>query len=130
MMITITSLPFTLPIEIRRGDGIVSKFCDFYEKLISDESTRKRAADILNGKTMENASDEQLEALSVIAGELGYSITVSEAREFLDPEEAALNDDDLDAVAGGKGDHYETKIIVCQVGGKPEVSESGPLISE
>jgi hypothetical protein len=80
----------------------MNKFVDFYNKVIADESSKKELSSILSGKTLNDASDEQLEKVGQIAKRLGFDITTSEAREFLNSGDKKLSSEDLDAVAGGK----------------------------
>lgn len=98
----------------------MSKISDFYSKVLSDDGLKKELESILSGKTISGASDEDLVLIGKLAERLGYDITLDEARNYISGDEAELDDSDLDAVAGGKGDSYETRIIVCQVGGKAE----------
>ncbi len=81
----------------------MSKFQDFYLKSIADADAKKEIAAILDGKPMEEATDEQLEKVGAVAKRLGFDITVAEARDFLVPSNQKLSEDDLDSVAGGKG---------------------------
>lgn len=82
----------------------MSKISEFYAKALADEATKTELATILGEKTIQNADDEQLAKVGELAKKLGYDITIEEAKEYLNPEEAELDDDDLEAVAGGKGD--------------------------
>ncbi|MCM1328251.1 MAG: hypothetical protein NC253_02325 [Ruminococcus sp.] len=80
----------------------MSKISEFYAKAISDEGSKAKLGEILGGKKIGEASDEQLEKIGVLAKELGFEITVGEAKEYLSGD-AELDDDELDSVAGGKG---------------------------
>lgn len=82
---------------------IMSKITDFYTLAMKKEETRKALEGILNGKLLKDADDGQLSQVGVLAAELGYDITLEEAKEYLNSEETELNEEDLDAVAGGKG---------------------------
>lgn len=82
----------------------MSKFQDFYLKSIADADAKKEIAAILDGKPMEEATDEQLEKVGAVAKRLGFDITVAEARDFLVPSNQKLSEDDLDSVAGGGSD--------------------------
>lgn len=95
----------------------MSKMTDFYSKVMSDESLSRELSEILGGRDIASATDEQLERIGVIAEKTGFDITVEEAKAFLDPEEAPLDDDDLDAVAGGKGETYVSYNVTCTAGG-------------
>ena len=79
----------------------MSKVSEFYSKAVSEETSAKKLAEILGGKDMSKATDEQLLAVGKLASELGYDITIDEAKAFLSDGE--LDEDDLDSVAGGKG---------------------------
>ena len=79
----------------------MSKFQDFYAKVLADEGAKKEISSILAGKALEAASDEQLEKIGGLAKRLGFEITVAEAREFMKKGDKKLSEDDLDAVAGG-----------------------------
>lgn len=98
----------------------MSKISEFYSKVLSDERLKNEVYSILSGKTIAEATDSELILIGKIAAKIGYNITIDEAKDYLTGEETELDEDDLDAVAGGKGDSYQTKIIVCQVGGKAE----------
>ncbi len=86
----------------------MSKVTDFYINAIADEATKKELIDILGNKSINEASDDQLVKIGKLANKLGFDITLEEAKAYLTSEETELNEDDLDAVAGGKGD-----FIVC-----------------
>ncbi len=96
----------------------MSKITDFYSKAISDSAANKELADILNGTEIQNVSDEQIEKIGILAKKLGFDITADEAREYLNNDFAELDDDDLDAAAGGKNQTHYTEIHVCEVGGQ------------
>lgn len=102
----------------------MNKISEFYQKAITDEAVKSELNAILSGSSITEATDEQLSHIGEIAQRLGFHITVEEARDYISGDETELDDTELDAVAGGgKGDHYETKIIVCQVGGKANPDE-------
>ena len=81
----------------------MSKFNDFYGKITEDEKIAKEVAIVLGGDTFENASDEKLFKIGEIAKKAGFEFTLDEARAYFG--EGELEDDDLDAVAGGKPDN-------------------------
>lgn len=81
----------------------MSKVSEFYAKAMADEGAKAELAAILEGKAVNDANDEQLEKIGELAKKLGYEITIEEAKEYINGNEAELDDDDLDAVAGGKG---------------------------
>lgn len=91
----------------------MNKVAEFYQKAISDESSKEAIREILCGKTISDATDEELVEIGKIAERLGFDITLEEAKAYLFPDEEILSDDELDAVAGGKGDRH----IICTTGG-------------
>lgn len=99
----------------------MNKITEFYSKAILDDTMKKKLNDILKGVDINSANDSQLKKIGEIANEMGYDISLEEAKAFINAEELSLSDEDLDAVAGGgKGDRYETDIHVCQIGGSAE----------
>lgn len=91
----------------------MSKVSDFYAKVMSDEGTKAKLGNILGGKSINEADDEQLKKIGGLAKELGFEITVEEAKNYLKGDNTELDDDDLDAVAGGKV--YEPGKCPCGV---------------
>lgn len=81
----------------------MSKITEFYAKVMSEKELQKEFMRILEGKTIEYASKEQLEEMGVLAKKVGYEITMEEIQEYLKGEDSELDEMDLDAVAGGKG---------------------------
>lgn len=81
----------------------MSEISEFYTKMLSDETIRKEIVGILGDHNLETADDEQLIKIGEIAAKLGYQISLEDAKTYLEGEEAELDEDDLDAVAGGKG---------------------------
>ena len=79
----------------------MSKFVDFYNKVVADAGAKKEVAAILGGTPIESATDEQLEKIGALAKKLGFDSTLAEAREFLKSGDKKLTAGDLDAVAGG-----------------------------
>lgn len=101
----------------------MSKVSEFYAKAISNEGTKAKLEEILGGKSINEADDEQLKKIGGLAKELGFEITVEEAKDYLNGNNAELEDDDLDAVAGGvdktpTGTCGENGIICNQGGGQ------------
>lgn len=86
----------------------MSKVSEFYAKATTDEAAKKELITILGDKKLAEASDEQLGQVGELAKKLGYDITIEEAKAYLNGSEAELDDDDLDAVAGGKGNSGDT----------------------
>lgn len=83
----------------------MSKVSEFYAKAISDESAKAKLAGILGDKSINEADNEQLKKIGCLAKELGFDITVEEAKEYLSGGNTELDMDDLDSVAGGKYDN-------------------------
>ena len=88
----------------------MNKIVEFYTKALENEETKKELIMILGEKKFEEADDTQLEKIGEVAKKLGYEITIEEAKAYLNKEDAELDAEDLDAVAGGKG---ETSIGNC-----------------
>lgn len=80
----------------------MSKFSEFYAKASTDETTRKKLAAILGEKSITDAGEEALIKIGSLARELGYEISLDEAKKYLRGNEEDLDEEDLDAVAGGK----------------------------
>lgn len=87
----------------------MSKVSKFYADAMTDEAVKNKLIKILGGKNFEDANDEQLAKIGEIAKELGFDITIEDAKTYLRGEDLELDEDDLDAVAGGKNDYS----IVC-----------------
>ncbi len=92
----------------------MSKVSEFYAKALADESAKKELIVILGENKIEDASDDQLAKVGKLAKKLGYDITVDEAKAYLKGDNAELDEDDLDAVAGGKGSN--TGDVSCSNG--------------
>lgn len=105
----------------------MSKLSEFYTKAISDESAKAKLSDILGGKFINEADEEQLKKIGLLAKEMGFEITVNEAKAYLNGDNAELDDDDLDAVAGGKGDVSES--YSCTSGGVVAPGDRSPSSS-
>lgn len=95
----------------------MSKITDFYAKAAADESARAKLGEILGGKTINEADDSQLEKIGRLAKELGFDITIEEAKNYLKGDNAELDDDDLGAVAGGTGGSKPPDSIRCNMPG-------------
>lgn len=95
----------------------MSKINEFYSKVLSEPDAKKQLEEILHGTSLSEADDHMLEKIGLLAQRLGYEISVEEAKAYLNPSEAELDDDDLDAVAGGKNNE-EVTTYICAVGGQ------------
>lgn len=101
----------------------MDKFSEFYVKVMENDIAKKEFAEILEDRNIEEASDKQLLRMGKLAKKLGMEITLDEAKNYLRPSEKELADDDLDAVAGGKGERHEKILYACQVGGQAGVDD-------
>lgn len=105
----------------------MSKVSEFYAKTLSDETAKAKLGSILGGKFINEADDEQLRKIGVLAKEMGFEITIEEAKNYLKGDNAELDDDDLDAVAGGKGNVQEN--YTCTNGGVVAPGDRSPSSS-
>lgn len=78
----------------------MNKIEEFYNKVMQDETLKEKFLGIV-GNT-EKLSEETLGKLAELAKEIGFDITIDEAKTYLTPVEGELSDDDLDKVAGGR----------------------------
>lgn len=81
----------------------MSKFEDFYSKLMTDTALRSKLAEIIGDRSITEVDDETLEKIGALAKEAGFAITLAEAKEYLSANETVVSDEALDAVAGGRG---------------------------
>lgn len=93
----------------------MSKIADFYSTVMQDDILKKELVEILEEKSILEANDKQLMEIGKIAEKLGVEISLDEAKKFLSGNNMELDDNDLDAVAGGKG---ETSKIELYKGGE------------
>ena len=85
----------------------MSKFNDFYAKVMADDALKAEVIKVLGDSTFEKATDDQLAKIGEIAKGAGFEFTTAEAKAHFEGGE--LDDDELDAVAGGsKGDSSVT----------------------
>ena len=77
------------------------KISAFYEKVTSDDALKAKLEKILGGVDIAEATDDQLKAVGEIAKDLGYDFTIDEVKDFIASGDVQLDDDALDAVAGG-----------------------------
>ena len=78
-----------------------NKISEFYAKVMADEKLKAKLENVLGGKDITEATDEQLKQIGDIAKELGYNFTLEEVKDFIKSGDVQLSDDALDAVAGG-----------------------------
>lgn len=88
------------------------KVAEFYAAALENKDARAKLSEILGETRIDEADDTQLAKVGEVAKELGFDISVDEAKAYLRPSDAELNDDELDEVAGGKGDTY----VTCESG--------------
>lgn len=81
---------------------MMGKIAEFYCKVLADEDLRNKLAEILQGRDITAADDEQLQRIGKLAQELGFNLDLQTAKAYLSAEEIAVSDETLDAVAGGK----------------------------
>lgn len=81
----------------------MNQFSEFYIELMRSETAKKKIFEILDGKALDEAEEEQLIKIGAVAQSLGYQFSLEEAKAYFNTEEKALDDEELDAVAGGKG---------------------------
>jgi hypothetical protein len=96
----------------------MSKFTDFYKKLNSDESVKAAfakaagASGVANGTKFVDLTDAQFNALIPVAKDAGVDFTLNELKDyFKKSEDGSLSDDELEMVAGGKGNTTEYTTI-------------------
>ena len=79
----------------------MNKVSEFYSKVLADDKIKAKVDKILGMKDISDATDDELKKIGEIAKELGYDLTIDEARKFIRETEVILSDDALDQVAGG-----------------------------
>lgn len=106
----------------------MSKITDFYAKVLANESAKTKLGEILGGKAINEADDSQLKKIGSLAKELGFDITIEEAKNYLKGDNAELDDDDLGAVTGGTGGSKDPISLRCNMPGNliPDL----PVIAE
>ncbi|MGN0629879.1 MAG: hypothetical protein ACI4JN_00990 [Ruminococcus sp.] len=96
----------------------MSKITEFYAKVLADRTAKNEFLAILENTSIDNASDEQLAKVGELAKKLGFDITMEEAKAYLSGDNSELDEDDLDAVAGGgKYDKSVIEFVRCEIGG-------------
>ncbi|MGN0629878.1 MAG: hypothetical protein ACI4JN_00985 [Ruminococcus sp.] len=102
----------------------MNKFSEFYIKVMENDSIKKEFTKILGDKNIEKASENQLLKIGELAENIGITITLDEAKAYLNGMETELDEDDLDAVAGGgKGETHVKRIYMCDIGGQAGVDD-------
>lgn len=86
----------------------MDKFKQFYTQAMTDEAVGTEVKKILGKTSIDEATDDQLTKLGELAKTLGLDISLTEAKAYLakshDDEEGEISPDELQAVAGGKGE--------------------------
>ena len=77
----------------------MSKFNDFYAKVMADDALKAEVIKVLGDSTFDKATNDQLVKIGEIAKGAGFEFTAEEAKAHFEGGE--LDDDELDAVAGG-----------------------------
>lgn len=111
----------------------MSKFLEFYNKINGDPVVTEEFKKIAEkyklpaGVKISDLSNEVLTALIPVAEKAGFEFTVEEVKAYLKKsDEGELSDDELEAVAGGKNEVYETHnhyTIVCEAIGATTVNQ-------
>ena len=78
----------------------MSKVNEFYMAAMANENAKAKLDEILADTDVLDASDDQLMEIGNLAKEMGYGITLEEAKDYLQSEEA-MDVEILDAAAGG-----------------------------
>jgi len=83
----------------------MSQMKELYLKVSADRALREKFAELVNS-VKEASQGEKDGKLSAFAKETGYDISIEEMQKFFmnlaEKQEAALNEAELDLVAGGK----------------------------
>ena len=93
----------------------MNKFQEFYTAVMNDEKAKKEFADIMNGRSFNDMSESDFQDLAPFAEKLGFEISAKEAFDHFNTGSETIDDDELDAVAGGKNDtynHYEGDLYI------------------
>ena len=79
----------------------MSKVADFYGKVMASPELQGKVANVLAGKNIADASDDQLREIGEVAKGLGFDIDLEEAKKYISSDAVKVSDEALDAVAGG-----------------------------
>lgn len=101
----------------------MSKFTEFYDALQKHEDALRKFSEMIGDRKIEEADDETFLQIGKLAEELGYEITLEDAHNYFRNSETELDEDDLEAVAGGKTGDVYTHYIVCQIGGSAKAEK-------
>ena len=89
----------------------MDKFKQFYAQSVADDTIGAEVKKILGKTPVEDATDDQLIKLGELAKTLGLDIALDEAKAYLaksHDDEGEISADELQAVAGGKGEVSST----------------------
>ena len=96
----------------------MANLTEFYTVVLGNAEAKEELASILNGTELKKASDAQLKKIGALAARLGYTITLEEAKAFLQ-KDRTLSEGELEAVAGGGSSKHDTMTIYkCDTGGQ------------
>ena len=93
----------------------MNKVAEFYAEALENNDAKAKLVEILGATRIDEADDAQLEKVGAVAKELGYDFTIEDAKNYLNPADGEISDDDLDEVAGGKND-IGTLNLTCESG--------------
>lgn len=66
----------------------LAQVAEFYDKVTKDEEKTKQLGNILNGKNILDAGDAELEKIGTMAWDMGYRITLDDAKNYIAAEKA------------------------------------------
>ena len=104
----------------------MSKIADFYGKVMASPELQGKVANVLAGRNIADASDDQLKEIGEIAKSLGFDIDLEEAKKYISSDAVKVSDEALDAVAGG----LQKGTFKCSGKNAGNKDESNPDISK
>ncbi len=104
---------------------MMNKVAEFYAKVMTSEELKGKLGGILQGKSIVEATDADLEKIGTVAQEAGFTITLAEAKAYIHSDEMTVSDEALDAVAGGNQKGY----FVCEGKSAGNKDKTNPTIS-
>ena len=66
----------------------LAQVAEFYDKVTKDEEKAKQLENILSGKNILDAGDAELEKIGTMAWNMGYRITLDDAKNYIAAEKA------------------------------------------
>ena len=103
----------------------MDKVADFYAKVMASEDLQDKLGNILQGKNIVDATDDDLQKIGEVAKAAGFDITLEAAKAYIQSDEAAVSDEALDAVAGGN----QKGKFECKGEGSGNKDNTSPSIS-